>query len=178
MHNANNYLAFGAIMVVSASTAEGLIKEIYLVGRATRFALPHPEEGELLPGGVAVLGLLEAKGPRRQGDLSPDLCISPSVLSRQVADLVGSGLVSRHADPSDGRACVLRITDKGRDLLLRVRLSRARGLQAVLADWSEDEAEHARAAIQKLTNALTAHAHHTAASHDRPISAESQETHV
>ncbi|MEV0245123.1 MarR family winged helix-turn-helix transcriptional regulator [Nocardia sp. NPDC050712] len=164
-------------MAVSADTAEGLVRELYLVGRAMRLALLHPEEGELLPGGVAVLGLLEAKGPNRQGDLAAQLCISPSVLSRQVAELVGSGYISRHADPNDGRANVIQVTEAGRDLLHRVRLSRAQELQAVLTDWSEDEAEQARAAVQKLKNALTTHVHHTGASH-RPVPGESQEVNV
>ncbi|MBP2191001.1 MarR family winged helix-turn-helix transcriptional regulator [Nocardia goodfellowii] len=164
-------------MAVSADTAEGLIRELYLVGRAMRLALLHPEEDELLPGAVAVLGILEAKGPSRQGDLAIHLCISPSVLSRQVAELVRSGFISRHADPDDGRANVVQVTEAGRDLLHRVRLARARGLQAVLSDWSEDEAEQARATVQNLKNALTTHVHHTAASH-RPVSSESQEVNV
>ncbi|MEV0761698.1 MarR family winged helix-turn-helix transcriptional regulator [Nocardia sp. NPDC050435] len=149
-----------SIVAVSADTAEDLIRELYLVGRAMRLALHHPEEGELLPGGAAVLGILEAKGPSRQGDLAAQLCISQSVLSRQVAELVGSGFISRHADPSDGRANVIRVTEEGLDLLHRVRLSRAHGLQAALAEWSEDEAEQACVTVQKLKNALTAQAHH------------------
>ncbi|WP_039798066.1 MarR family winged helix-turn-helix transcriptional regulator [Nocardia araoensis] len=165
-------------MAVSPDAARSLITELYFMGRAIRAALSHSEEGHLLPGGVGVLGTLEARGRCRQVDLALDLCISPSTLSRQVAELVNSGDIARHADPSDGRATLIEITDQGRDLLRRIRVSRARGLQAALADWSEDEAEQATVVVQKLRNSLAAVAHHTAVGGSEPVSTESQEVDV
>ncbi|WP_228001867.1 MarR family winged helix-turn-helix transcriptional regulator [Nocardia australiensis] len=160
-------------MAVSSDTAQSLIRELYLISRAIRVALLHSEEGHLLPGGIGVLGTLDSKGSCRQVDLAVDLCISPSVLSRHVTELVGSGLISRHADPDDGRATRIQVTNEGRDLLARIRMSRAQGLRSALADWSEDEAEQACAGIQKLRNSLTAHAHRTAVSADQPVSQQS-----
>ncbi|WP_330254634.1 MarR family transcriptional regulator [Nocardia sp. NBC_00565] len=165
-------------MAVSSNTAQSLIKELYFMGRAIRAALSHPEEGHLLPGGIGVLGSLEAKGPCRQVDLAVDLCISPSTLSRHVAELVSSGDIARHADPSDGRATLIQITDEGRDLLRRVQVSRSHGLQAALADWSEDEAEQAAMVVQKLRKSLAAVAHHTTVGECQPVSTESQEVDV
>ncbi|MEV0707041.1 MarR family winged helix-turn-helix transcriptional regulator [Nocardia aurea] len=163
-------------MAVSSDTAQSLIKELYLMGRAMRVVLLHPEEGQLLPGGVGVLGSLEARGECRQVDLATDLCISPSALSRHVAELVGAGYISRHADPGDGRATLIRITPEGRELLCRVRVSRARGLQTALADWSEGDAEQAYLAVQQLRNALTAH--HTAPGQRRLGPKQNQEADV
>ncbi|MCC3332850.1 MarR family winged helix-turn-helix transcriptional regulator [Nocardia abscessus] len=165
-------------MAVSPDTAQSLIKELYLMGRAIRTVLAHPEEGQLLPGGIGVLGTLESKGSCRQVDLAVDLCISPSALSRHVTELVAAGYISRHADPTDGRATLIRVTDEGRDLLHRVRGSRARGLQNVLADWSEDDAEQACVAVQKLRDALTTHAQSIAVGAHQPVSKESQEVDV
>ncbi|MGQ4615806.1 MarR family transcriptional regulator [Nocardia sp. R7R-8] len=165
-------------MAVSPDAARSLIVELYYMGRSIRAALAHGEEGHLLPGGVGVLGCLDARGRCRQVDLAADLCISPSTLSRQVAELVSSGDIARHADPSDGRATLIEITDQGRDLLRRIRVSRARGLQAALADWSEDEAEQAAMVVRKLRNSLAAVAHHTAVVGSEPVSAESQEVDV
>lgn len=162
-------------MAVSPETAQSLIKELYLMGRAIRVALLHPEEGQLLPGGVGVLGTVESRGPCRQVDLVADLCISASALSRHVTELVGAGYLSRHADPSDGRATLIQVTDEGRDLLRRVRKSRARGLQSALGDWSEDEAEQACLAVRKLRNSLVAHAHSTGTGVHQPVSTEGQE---
>ncbi|ONM50111.1 MarR family winged helix-turn-helix transcriptional regulator [Nocardia donostiensis] len=161
-------------MSVSSDTAQGLIRELFLIGRAIRATLAHPEEGQLLPGGVGVLVALETKGPCRQVDLAAGLCISPSALSRHVTELVTDGYVSRHPDPSDGRATVIQVTDNGRDLLQRIRMSRAKGLQDVLAEWSEDEAEQARAVVHKLRNTMTAHGHRSAAAEQKAVPEESQ----
>ncbi|MEV0433292.1 MarR family transcriptional regulator [Nocardia sp. NPDC050413] len=163
-------------MAVSPDAAQGLIRELFLMGRAIRAALSHPEEGDLLPGGVGVLGSLDARGPCRQVDLAADLCISQSTLSRHVAELVNSGNIARRADPLDGRATLIHITDKGRDLLWRVRESRARGLRDALADWTEGEAEQATAVVHKLRDSLASAAHHTG--ERRTVSSESQEVDV
>ncbi|WP_040796708.1 MarR family winged helix-turn-helix transcriptional regulator [Nocardia higoensis] len=170
-------------MAVSTETAQNLIKEFYLIGRAVRGALTHPDESLLLPGAIGVLGTLDARDSCRQGDLAVDLCISPSALSRHVTELVAAGYVARSPDPSDGRATLVRVTDSGRSLLERIRASRAQGLQAVLAEWDEDDAERACTAMQKLRNSLTEHAqtehaHRTVAADGKPVTRESQEVDV
>ncbi|NEW48095.1 MarR family winged helix-turn-helix transcriptional regulator [Nocardia cyriacigeorgica] len=163
-------------MAVSPDTAQDLTRELYLMGRAIRAAIAHPEEGQLLSGAIGVLVVLEGAGLIRQVDLASHLCISPSALSRQVTELVTAGYISRRADPKDGRATLLEVTEEGHDLLRRVRASRARRLQAVLADWDESEAAQACAAIEKLRNALVARVQHAMA--DRPVIQESQEVDV
>ncbi|MCU1644395.1 MAG: putative transcriptional regulator [Nocardia sp.] len=148
-------------MSVSPDTAQGLIKELYLMGRAIRIALQHPEERQLLPGGTGILGTLEVRGPCRQVDLVEELVIGPSALSRHVTELVSAGYIRRHSDPGDRRASLIVVTETGRELLGRIRLSRSRRLQSALDAWTEAEAEQARVLIQKLRNSLAAHAHRT-----------------
>ncbi len=53
------------------------------------------------------------------GDLADRLLVAPSVASRVVATLEQDGLVERHPDPADARACLLGLTDLGRDRLRR-----------------------------------------------------------
>lgn len=145
-------------MPVSTETAQNLIKEFYLIGRAVRGALTHPDESLLLPGAIGVLGTLDMRESCRQGDLAIDLCISPSALSRHVTELVAAGYIARSPDPSDGRATLVRVTDSGRALLERIRVSRAQGLQSILAEWDEGDAERACAAMQRLRASLTEYA--------------------
>lgn len=165
-------------MPVTAETAQSLIKEFYLIGRAVRGALSHPEENLLLPGAIGVLGSLDMRESCRQGDLAVDMCLSPSALSRHMAELVAAGYAARSPDPSDGRATLVRITDAGRALLMRIRASRAQGLQSVLAEWSEEDAERACRAMQKLRNSLTEHAHRTCVGDDKPATTEREEVDV
>ncbi|MBF6353938.1 MarR family transcriptional regulator [Nocardia higoensis] len=176
-------------MSVSTETAQNLIREFYLIGRAVRGALTHPDESMLLPGAIGVLGTLDARESCRQGDLAVDLCISASALSRHVTELVGAGYVARSPDPSDGRATLIRVTGSGRALLERIRASRAQGLQSILAEWDEADAEQACSAMQKLRTSLTEyaqsehaaqteHAHRTLVGEGTPATKESQEVDV
>src|SRR3954447_17185790 len=52
-------------------------------------------------------------GPMRVTDLAEVKQADPSTISRQVAQLVKAGLARREADPVDGRASRLAITDAG-----------------------------------------------------------------
>lgn len=149
-------------MAVSSETAQSLIEELFLMGRAFRSTLAQPEEGQLLPGALGVLVALETIGPCRQVDLANRMCISPSALSRHITELVTAGYMSRHADPTDGRATLVEISDNGRELLHRVRISRARSMRKVLADWTEEEADQVCTLVHKLRNSLLVHAQRSA----------------
>ncbi|WP_328592576.1 MarR family winged helix-turn-helix transcriptional regulator [Saccharopolyspora elongata] len=74
-------------------------------------------------------------GPLRAGEIAAALCMSPSTISRQVAVLVGSGLIERRADPDDGRASLLAATATGRRMLDAERRRRAAQYIDALAGW-------------------------------------------
>ena len=57
--------------------------------------------------GYLLLFHLCKDGPQRTSALAATACVDPSTISRQVAQLVDSGLVERRADPHDGRATLL-----------------------------------------------------------------------
>ena len=113
----------------------------------------------MLPGSLGVLALLSVRGECRQNELAADMCISQSALSRQVSELVANGYIVRHADPQDGRASLISLTDEGVALLRRTRQGHARQLADMLADWSEDDAKAACHTIHKLKEALAQNAH-------------------
>lgn len=156
-------------MAVSSATAQSLIDELYLMGRAIKVSLTRSEDERLLAGGLGVLVTLEEHGPCRQGDLAASMCLSPSALSRHVAELVAEELLTRHPDPTDGRATVLHITDHGRALLRRIRVKRAEVMAALLEDWGDDDAERARGTIRSLREKLTEHALRTGAGEHQPV---------
>ena len=58
-----------------------------------------------------MLKCLQTEGPLRAGALADCLQSDPSTVSRQVAALVKDGLLERRADPDDGRASLLVLTD-------------------------------------------------------------------
>lgn len=82
---------------------------------------------------------LAADGPMRASALAEALYSDPSSVSRQVAQLVEKGLVRREADPVDGRASILVVTDSGHDAAETMRRRRNENLGRVIADWSEND---------------------------------------
>ncbi|NUS95076.1 MAG: MarR family transcriptional regulator [Nocardia sp.] len=143
-------------MRIPPSTAQGILDELFLISRALRRSLAQPEEGRLLPGGISVLVNLESTGPCRQVELADRIGISASAMSRHITELVADGYVLRNTDPRDGRAIRVEVSPAGHELLGRIRESRIRGLQEVLADWSVEDAEHAHQILSTLRGRLIA----------------------
>ncbi len=79
------------------------------------------------------------RAPLRVSELADAVHADISTVSRHVSTLVDAGLVSREADPADGRAQALTITAEGTAFLTAIRQDRDRWLQDLLADWSETD---------------------------------------
>jgi DNA-binding MarR family transcriptional regulator len=91
---------------------------------------------------MTLLHALTTTGPVRSNVLADCVYSDPSTISRQVAGLVKDGLIERHADPADGRASLLAVTDKGRELLEFRHRQRSCSLARMLAHWpAEDRAQ-------------------------------------
>lgn len=86
-----------------------------------------------------LLANLNQLGPCRSSALAEAVFSDPSTVSRQVATLVREGLVERRADPEDGRASVLAVTDAGARLVAERRRQRNEALARLFADWSPED---------------------------------------
>ena len=86
-----------------------------------------------------LLALLQDAGPLRASDLVARLGLDKSTVSRQVSTLVELGLVTREADPADGRAQVLNTSPEGAARLSRIRDARRARWEADLADWPTED---------------------------------------
>ena len=84
-----------------------------------------------------VLKCLANSGPQRSGTIAESLQSDPSTVSRQVAALVKEGLVERRADPEDGRATLLVLTEKADAVLKQHDDLRNQHFANMLADWNE-----------------------------------------
>jgi DNA-binding MarR family transcriptional regulator len=82
-----------------------------------------------------LLHALDCVGPSRVTVLAAEVHSDPSTVSRQAAHLVGLGLLERRADPGDGRASLLAITEAGTALLERARQRRDERIAAVIGSW-------------------------------------------
>lgn len=115
----------------------------------------HPEDTALpLP----VLFTL-AEGPMRIGALADAVWSDVSTISRQVADLVDRGYVEKVTDPQDRRAQRVTLTEAGRELVARVRRTRADHVASLLADWEPERIEQTVVTLEDLRAAFTVGLH-------------------
>lgn len=121
--------------VASVTDSLVLLVRSFMKTRAQHIA----ETGELEWAAQLTLKCLAASGPVRAGALAGQLRSDPSTVSRQVAALVKEGLVERQADPEDGRASLLVLTDAAQQLVARHHQQRIDYFARMLAGWSEDD---------------------------------------
>lgn len=142
---------------VSAQTAADLANEL---GRHARLLhMLRARVAAWAPAGLdgAAFGLLMAVvkcGPIRQGELAETSLLDPSTVSRYVAQLVKAGLVTRRADPTDGRAVHLVATPEGQSVGAAAAERRQRLIGEMLAGWPEDDARTLVRLMRRLNDEM------------------------
>jgi DNA-binding MarR family transcriptional regulator len=131
---------------VAGRIGAGLARLIRLMERA-----PVGRENDLDRPSFMLLFTLVCAGPSRVTALAAAVHSDPSTVSRQVANLVGMGLLERRADPDDGRASLLAVTDAGLDLLKRAQQCRDERIAAITARWQPAEREQFADLLDRFT---------------------------
>jgi DNA-binding MarR family transcriptional regulator len=104
---------------------------------------------------LAVLKALRANPEHdRPGDLAAAAGVAPSVVSRVLARLEEDGLVTRHKDELDARACHMALTDQGRAQLASIEEQYTQLLGSALADLDPEELERMPGVLSTLEDAL------------------------
>lgn len=104
---------------------------------------------------LSTLDALERLGPLRVTELTARERITQPGMTGLVARLAAAGLVERHADPSDGRATLVSISDAGRDYMGELHRRRADAIAAHIRDLPIDH-QHALLAAGAALTALSA----------------------
>jgi len=134
--------------------ARALFTSMGLLRRRLR-AVGSP--GELTFPEVAALARLQRNGPATSAELARIEQISPQSMGATLAGLQERGLVSRSADPDDGRRVVMSVTDAGRQMIERRRDVRVEQIAAALEGFTSTELQRMRAVaplIERLADAL------------------------
>jgi len=95
--------------------------------------------------------------PRRLSEIAERVHLDISTVSRQVSTLVAQGLVAKVADPSDGRAQMLTLTDGGRQMLIDLRARRNGWLAEVVTDWSDADLATFDSLLTRFADDVEAH---------------------
>jgi DNA-binding MarR family transcriptional regulator len=113
---------------------------------------------DLLPTAVATLATIFRVGPARLTDVSAQLELEPSRVSKEVNRLVDAGLVTQESDASDRRAVLLTVTDKGADAWRRYRKATDKQLAKTLVEWSDDDLQQLSTFLTRLSAAVSGEA--------------------
>jgi DNA-binding MarR family transcriptional regulator len=133
-------------LAVSSRIGTGLARLIRLIERAAVVRGDDLDRPSFM-----LLHTLACAGPSRVTGLAAAVHSDPSTVSRQAAALVGMGLIERRADPDDGRASLLAITDDGTALLDRARQRRDERIAAIIGPWQHSEREQFAELIDRFT---------------------------
>jgi DNA-binding MarR family transcriptional regulator len=122
----------------------------------TRLARRLRQEAEpgITPSMLAALSSVDRYQPVTMRDLCAAEQVQPPSMTRIVAALVDAGLVTREADPADGRVAWVRLTPEGRRLLERSRRRKEAYLARSIRSLDPGELralEEATAVLERLT---------------------------
>ncbi|WP_019143509.1 MarR family winged helix-turn-helix transcriptional regulator [Aeromicrobium massiliense] len=96
---------------------------------------------------LSVLGTVRLMGPCTPSQVAHRERVSPPSVTRTIGCLVDDGLLLREPHPDDGRQVLVRLSDKGEDVLAEERARRDAWLDRRMRDLSADE----RALLRKAT---------------------------
>lgn len=137
---------------------EELAGQLRVAVNRLSFHLRRPAaEREVTPTRLSVLTALEKGGPQRLGDLAGMLGISAASMSRLREVLEDGGWVAGDADPSDLRACRLRLTEAGAALLEETRREGTGRLTRYILDLDADQRHVLEAAVPILISLADRH---------------------
>lgn len=114
--------------------------------------LQATEFGDIRPGHGCVFGTIDVENGSRLTELAERAVMTKQTVGEMVSDLEKRGYVERVADPSDGRAKIIRLTPRGRQAYLHGR----RLIDEVERDWTERYGEERIAALRDALEAVVA----------------------
>lgn len=103
-----------------------------------RAMMVHPD---LAAPAYLMLSYLHVSGPSRASAIADAFDLDKGAVSRSVHTLVELGLVTRSADPEDGRAQVLTTTEEASARLEQINDERLSRLDHRLGGWDSSELE-------------------------------------
>jgi DNA-binding MarR family transcriptional regulator len=88
---------------------------------------------------LTVLQVIETRPGMRPSEIAAELDVNQSSVTRHIQALKAKGLVTVKADPQDGRAYTLQLTDSGRDELAELTQIGLQRFASFVADWDAEE---------------------------------------
>ena len=110
------------------------------------------EFSDLRAGHGCVFGNIDPESGSRLTELAERALMTKQSVGEVVTDLVRRGYVERVADPSDGRAKIIRLTERGREAYVLGRQL----IDEIERDWAERYGEDRLSALREALEAVVA----------------------
>ena len=101
------------------------------------------------PAGGMLLMTLADLEPVPIHELVRSIARDKAQITRLLQSLGKKGLLERSASPDDGRVCVLKLSEKGRETVSRLRLALAETIDGLLTPLSDAERDTLKALLKK-----------------------------
>jgi DNA-binding MarR family transcriptional regulator len=131
-------------------TVEHQISLFWRRGRSISQQLSRQVHPDMEPAAYGLLTVIRREGPIRLTELASCIGVGKPSVSRQIAFLESIGLVSKEADPLDGRAQTIRLTAKGEEKMHQVQDARREVFRERLGEWPVEELQTLAAYMAKL----------------------------
>lgn len=131
-------------------TVEHQISLFWRRGRALSQQLSREVHPDMEPAAYGLLTVIRREGPIRLTELASCIGVGKPSVSRQIAFLESIGLVSKEADPLDGRAQTIRLTPRGEEKMHQVQDARREVFRERLGEWPVEELQTLAAYMAKL----------------------------
>ncbi|TLM82307.1 MarR family winged helix-turn-helix transcriptional regulator [Pseudarthrobacter sp. NamE5] len=118
--------------------------------RAVSNQLSRQVHPDMEPAAYGLLAVIRREGPIRLTDLAMNIGVGKPSVSRQIAFLESLGLVSKEADPLDGRAQAIRLTPKGEEKMHQVQDARRQVFRERLGEWPVEDLQELARYMAKL----------------------------
>lgn len=138
--------------VAATPATKALQTELQRWVRAMTMRIPLPTGESVERSAYAAMFQLHSSGPTRASDLAAELGLDLSTVSRQMSGLTRQGYVQKIADPGDGRASLLVLTDAGQRVIEEGAAARRDFLGDLLATWSEQDIHMLAALLSRFND--------------------------
>ncbi len=129
-----------------ARVAQGRAAALYRAERSGVF-LSRPA--------IRILATLRIDGPMRLSDLARSADLEAPLISREIRGLADDGYVSRQPDPTDGRAGIVALTDKGRRASEAYRAAADEIIAETFSRWSTTDLRDLAAQLERVLGDFT-----------------------
>ncbi|WP_258805472.1 MarR family winged helix-turn-helix transcriptional regulator [Pseudarthrobacter sp. NS4] len=124
-----------AVVDAALQNVEHQISLFWRRARAISNQLSRQVHPDMEPAAYGLLTVIRREGPIRLTHLAMNIGVGKPSVSRQIAFLESIGLVSKEADPLDGRAQAIRLTPKGEEKMHQVQDARRQVFRERLGEW-------------------------------------------